>query len=42
MNRCHSIVFAMIFFFLGQSYSQAADPAFGKQPNIILIMTDDK
>ena len=42
MKRFLPILFALAFCLAGPSRIQAADPAFGKQPNIILIITDDQ
>ena len=40
MKRYLPIFFALAFCLAGLSRIQAAQPAFGKQPNIILIITD--
>ena len=44
MIRFLSVLLALPIFFLATEESQAdnADPAFGKQPNIILVITDDQ
>jgi arylsulfatase A-like enzyme len=42
MKRYLPIFFALALCLAGPSRIQAADPAFGKQPNIILIITDDQ
>ena len=42
MKRFLPILIALAFCLDGLSQIQAADPAFGKQPNIILIITDDQ
>ncbi|MDA1017195.1 MAG: hypothetical protein O3A00_22400 [Planctomycetota bacterium] len=41
MRPIFGVLFAITVLFVGESRSQSAEPAFGKQPNIILIMTDD-
>ena len=42
MRRSLPILFVMVFCLPGLSRIQTAEPVFGKQPNIILIMTDDQ
>jgi arylsulfatase len=42
MKRSLPILFAIACCLTGLSRIQAAEPAFGKQPNIILIITDDQ
>jgi arylsulfatase A-like enzyme len=42
MKRFQPLLFAIAFLMAGLTRLQAADPAFEKQPNIILIITDDQ
>ncbi|MCR9115727.1 MAG: arylsulfatase [bacterium] len=42
MNRLFPILLATLFALTGLAKVNAAKPEFGKQPNIILIMTDDQ
>lgn len=42
LHRLLTSFFLTVFLIAGQARIQAAEPAFGKQPNIILVMTDDQ
>lgn len=42
LHRITAVLFVAATLVVGLARSQAAEPAFGKRPNIILIMTDDQ
>ena len=42
MKRFLPRLFVTVFVMAGPTRNEAADPAFGKQPNIILVITDDQ
>ena len=42
MKCCLAVLFVLTLFTFDAAHSRSAEPAFGKQPNIILIITDDQ
>ena len=42
MKSCFPLLFTLVVCSIAAPQAHTADPAFGRQPNIILIITDDQ